>query len=229
MSVKFSQLPVTTNLAIPANILFPVVDNTGPTSFTTSLTTISSQILSGNAASATKLATARTINGVSFDGTANITITTAISSATTNTLGGVIVPAVGTSGITNSTGTIGIAIATVSQIGGVKIGSGIAVSGDGTISVTSTPVATSSTSGSVIVPTTGGLKIDGSGNISGNTLFHAFSFDANYNLIYSKIDDTTITITTDGINSPYVTYDVGTSQYAYSLDASGNLIATFSS
>ena len=33
--------------------------------------------LNGNAATATKLATARTINGVSFDGTANITISTA--------------------------------------------------------------------------------------------------------------------------------------------------------
>jgi hypothetical protein len=73
------------------------------------------------------------------------------------------------------------------------------------------------------------MKVDGSGNISGNIIVHAFGFDANYNLIYSKIDDTTITMTTDGVNSSYVTYDVGDSQYAYSIDANGNLIATFSS
>lgn len=38
--------------------------------------------LSGNASSATKLATARTINGVSFDGSANITITAAANGGT---------------------------------------------------------------------------------------------------------------------------------------------------
>jgi hypothetical protein len=139
MSVKFSQLPVTTNLAIPANILFPVVDNTGPTSFTTSLTTISSQILSGNAASATKLATARTINGVSFDGTANITITTAISPATTSVIGGVIPD--GTTISVDGTGKIStITIqATTNSYGSVMVGNGLSVS-SGVISAPTTMV-----------------------------------------------------------------------------------------
>jgi len=56
--------------------------------------------------------------------------------ATTSALGGVIVPAVGTSGLTNSSGTIGIATATASQLGGVTVGSNITVT-SGSISLTS--------------------------------------------------------------------------------------------
>jgi hypothetical protein len=199
MSIKISQLASTGTLA-DANV-FPLVANVAGTltSQQATLAVLKNYVLAGNATTATKLVNARNINGVAFDGLQDITITVPLSPATNST------------------------------IGGVKIGSGIAVAGDGTISVTSTPVATSSTSGSVIVPATGGMKVDGSGNISGNILVHAFSFDANYNLIYSKIDDTTITMTTDGVNSSYVTYDVGDSQYAYSIDANGNLLATFSS
>jgi len=44
--------------------------------------------LSGNAATATKLATARTINGVAFDGSANITIATGVSGTVPITQGG---------------------------------------------------------------------------------------------------------------------------------------------
>jgi hypothetical protein len=199
MSIKISQLPSTGVLA-DANV-FPLVANVGGTltSEQATLAVLKNYVLSGNATTATKLVTSRNINGVAFDGTQDITITVPLSPAT------------------------------VSTIGGVKIGSGIAVDINGVISVTSTPVASSSTSGSVIVPATGGMKVDGSGNISGNIIVHAFGFDGNYNLIYSKIDDTNITMTTDGVNSNYVTYDVGDSQYAYSIDANGNLIATFSS
>lgn len=199
MSIKISQLASTGVLA-DANV-FPLVANVSGTltSQQATLAVLKNYVLAGNATTATKLATSRNINGVAFDGTQDITITVPLSPATSSTLGG------------------------------VKIGSGIAVDINGVISVTSTPVATSSSSGSVIVPATGGMKVDGSGNISGNIIVHAFGFDANYNLIYSKIDDTTITMTTDGVNSSYVTYDVGDSQYAYSIDANGNLIATFSS
>ena len=126
-------------------------------------------------------------------------------------------------------GTISTGIASNSQLGSVKIGSGIGIAVDGTISVTTISAATTSTSGSVIVPTGSGLKIDGSGNISESIVLHAFSFDANKNLIYSKITDTTINLTSDGVNSPYATTDLGTDQYSYSLDANGNLIATFTS
>lgn len=58
-----------------------------------------------------------------------------LSAATTTALGGVIIPAVGTSGITNTSGTIGLATATTTQLGGVKVdGSTISISG-GIISV----------------------------------------------------------------------------------------------
>ena len=44
-----------------------------------------------------------------------------LTAATTLALGGVIIPAVGTSGITNTSGTIGIATATTTQLGAVKV------------------------------------------------------------------------------------------------------------
>ena len=197
MTTKFSQLPVTTNLATPANILFPVVDTSGPTSFTTALTTLSAQILSGNAATATKLQTARTINGVSFDGSANISITASLATAT------------------------------ASVLGGVKVGTGISVSNDGTISTNPLIPTTSTVLGGIIVPTGSGNKVDISGNLSSNTVLHAFSFDGNNNLIYQRITDTTVTLSVDGITSPYATTDMGTDQYVYSLDNSGNLLATY--
>jgi plastocyanin len=44
-----------------------------------------------------------------------------LTAATTLALGGVIIPAVGTSGITNTSGTIGIATATTTQLGAVRV------------------------------------------------------------------------------------------------------------
>jgi len=199
MSIKISQLPSTGTLA-DANV-FPLVANVGGTltSEQATLAVLKNYVLAGNANTATKLATSRNINGVAFDGTQDITINVTLSPASTTVLGGVIVPVVGTSAIVNNSGTISVAKSTTTQLG------------------------------AVIVPTTSALKTDASGNLSENFIVHAFSFDANYNLIYSKIDDTNITMTTDGVNSSYVTYDVGNSQYAYSIDTNGNLIATFSS
>ena len=89
-----------------------------------------------------------------------------LPAATTSTLGGVIIPAVGTSGITNSSGTIGLATATTTQLGGVKVdGTSITISG-GIISATAytLPTASGSTLGGVKVGT--GLSIDGSGVLS---------------------------------------------------------------
>lgn len=58
-----------------------------------------------------------------------------LPAATTAALGGVIIPAVGTSGITNTSGTIGLATASTTQLGAVKVdGSTISISG-GIISV----------------------------------------------------------------------------------------------
>lgn len=58
-----------------------ITNNSGsPTRQTIAYTTSS---ISGNAATATKLETARTINGVAFDGTANITISSTVSNSLT--------------------------------------------------------------------------------------------------------------------------------------------------
>jgi hypothetical protein len=61
--------------------------------------------VSGNAGTATALQTARTINGVSFDGTANITVTAAAGTLTGTTLNGTVV----TSSLT-AVGTIAIGV-----------------------------------------------------------------------------------------------------------------------
>jgi hypothetical protein len=133
MPIKITQL--TTLGTVDGTVVIPVVDIGGvtPISKKSTISDVSAFILAGNAATATKLATARNINGVAFDGTQNITITTSVPDASTTTKGLVLIPVVGTSGITNSSGTIGLAVATSSQLGGVKIGAGINVALDGTL------------------------------------------------------------------------------------------------
>jgi hypothetical protein len=168
MSVKFSQLPLQTT--VNGTYIVPVVGGSGPTSYKTTLADLSTYILSGNAATATKLATARTINGVAFDGTANITLTATIPTATTSVKGAVIV------------------------------GSGITVAVDGTISTV--PAAAK--------------------------MFHGFSVDATGNLIYSTTSDSTISLQDQYGVDLYEDTDIGTEDYAYSMDVNGNLIVTFS-
>jgi hypothetical protein len=66
-----------------------------------------------------------------------------LTAATTTTLGGVIIPAVGTSGITNTSGTIGLATASTTQLGGVKVdGTTITVNGSGVISASASATKT---------------------------------------------------------------------------------------
>jgi hypothetical protein len=90
MSVKFSDLPSASVLA-DANLFPLVADVSGTlTSEKATLAILKNYVLAGNAATATKLATARTINGVSFDGSANIVVTVPLSPATTSVIGGVI-------------------------------------------------------------------------------------------------------------------------------------------
>jgi hypothetical protein len=168
MSIKFSQLPAQTT--VTGTYIVPVV-GPGPTSYRSTLADISTYILSGNAATATKLATARNINGVAFDGTADITLTATIPTASTTVLG-----AVKVDGTT------------------VTISSGV---------ISATPPQ--------------------------STSVHAFAFDGNNNLIYTRTTGQAFNYTTDGQNSPYSMVDVGTDIYIYSIDANGNLLATFSS
>jgi len=133
MPIKISQLTELT--VIDGTVVVPVVDNSGatPVSKKSTAASLSSYILAGNAATATKLETARNINGIAFDGTADITITTSVPDASDTVKGLVLIPVVGTSGITNSSGTIGLAVATSSQLGGVKAGAGVNIAVDGTL------------------------------------------------------------------------------------------------
>ena len=66
----------------------------------------------------------------------SVQATAYLGTASPTQIGGVLVPAVGTSGITNTTGTIGLATASNSQLGGVKVdASSITINGSGIISV----------------------------------------------------------------------------------------------
>ncbi len=74
MSIRVSELPTLT--VVDGTTLLAVVDtSSGSTSKQTTIEAVTTHVLAGNAATATKLQTARTINGNSFDGTANISIT----------------------------------------------------------------------------------------------------------------------------------------------------------
>ena len=78
------------------------------------------QDTTGNAATATALATARTINGVSFDGTGNITVTAAAGTLTGNTLA---------SGVTASS------LTSVGTLTGLSVSGDILMTGTGAIDV----------------------------------------------------------------------------------------------
>jgi hypothetical protein len=58
-------------------------------------------------------------------------------------------------------------------------------------------------------------------------LFHGFSIDENSNLIYSTSNDNTITLQDQNGSDIYEDVDMGTNEYAYSLDEDGNLIVTY--
>jgi len=200
MPIKISQLTELT--VINGTVVVPVIDNSGatPISKKSTASTLANYILSGNAATATKLQTARAINGVAFDGTADISIASSLATATTSVKGGVI------------------------------IGSGINVAVNGTISVSATNVATTSVAGLVIIGS--GIAVEANGTISTVPApakqFHGFSIDANSNLIYSTTSDSTISLQDQYGADLYEDTDIGTADYAYSLDAGGNLIVTYS-
>lgn len=123
--------------------------------------------ITGNAGSATVLQTARTINGTSFNGSANITVTAAASTLTGSTLpalSGANLTALNASAITSGTvPPANLPTATTSALGAVMVdGSSIVISGGvisattgGSGSVTTVSVATANGfSGSVSNPTT---------------------------------------------------------------------------
>jgi hypothetical protein len=101
---------------------------------------------------------------------------------------------------------------------------------DGTANInisTAIPVATSSVLGGVKAGL--GVNIAVDGTLSGPTKkFHGFSIDANSNLIYSTTEDSAVFFQDSTGADIYEDVDIGTNEYAYSMDADGNLIVTFS-
>ena len=80
MPIKITQLPSLS--VVDGTVVVPVVDVAGaPISKKTTVAAFASQILSGNAATATKLAAPININGVAFDGSADITITAPVDTS----------------------------------------------------------------------------------------------------------------------------------------------------
>ena len=191
---KFTDLPVASSVT-GAGII-PVVINVGGTltSEQATLSTLQTYILTGNAATATKLSPGAAINGVTFDGSAPITINP--TAATSTTLGGVIVPATATSGISNSSGTISLASASSTQLGAVKIDNNtITLNGSSQIQYL-LPQATNSILGGVTVD--GTTITASSGTISVPTA-------TNLALGLVKVDGTTIGISSGTISVPTAT------------------------
>ena len=191
---KFTDLPVASSVT-GAGII-PVVINIGGTltSEQATLSTLQTYILTGNAATATKLSPGAAINGVTFDGSAPITINP--TAATSTTLGGVIVPATATSGISNSSGTISLASASSTQLGAVKIdNSTITLNGSSQIQYL-LPQATNSILGGVTVD--GTTITASSGTISVPTA-------TSLALGLVKVDGTTIGISSGTISVPTAT------------------------
>ena len=192
MPIKITQLP---SLAVVDNtVVVPVVDVSGtPISKKTTVAAFASQILAGNAASSTKLVTARNINGVAFDGTQDITINVTLDEATTSTIGGVIV------------------------------GSGISVEPDGTISVATIDVATTTVAGTVIVGNGLQVEVDGTVSTTTTPAFHGFVVNANGDLEYTRMTSGDLAVTNGNATEQYVMWEIGTSDYSWQITDDGLL------
>lgn len=112
---NFSAGTITANLV--GNITGNVTANTGTSTFNiVEANQFIGASLSGNAFSATRLETARTINGVRFDGTANITVTASAETLTGTTIASNIVA--------SSLTSLGILDSLVVADAGIEIGNG---------------------------------------------------------------------------------------------------------
>ena len=162
---KFTDLTSFTGSLTGSEVTAIVVNVAGTlTSEQLLLSQIQSYVLTGNAATATKLAASVNLNGVAFDGSQSITVPISVPAATSLALGGVIIPATSTSGITNTSGTISLASASSTQLGAVKIdNSTITLNGSNQIQYL-LPIATASVLGGVKQGTN--VSIDAGGVIS---------------------------------------------------------------
>ena len=222
MPIKISQLPDLTTITGTVDI--PVIDNSGsPVSKKATALNIANYVLAGNAATATKLATARNINGVAFDGSQDITVTTSLTAATDTIIGGVII---GEGINVEVDGTISVAtidVATDTVAGTVIIGEGINVEVDGTISVATIDVATDTVAGTVIIGN--GLQVEVDGTVSTTTTpaFHGFVVNANGDLEYTRMTSGDLEVANGDATEQYVMWEIGTSDYSWKITADGLL------
>ena len=127
--------------------------------------------LSGNASTATALETARTIGGVSFDGTANINLAGVNATGNQDTSG-------------NAATATALATGRTIALAGDVTASGVSFDGTGNISLTTTIAANSvalgtDTTGDYVGTITGGTGIDSTGATSGEGIAHTLSLDLN--------------------------------------------------
>jgi hypothetical protein len=180
--------------------------------------TISGVSLGGSLFSLTAGTNVTFSTGSTYNGSQAITVNVAtgagytLPAATTTTLGGVVIPAVGTSGISNSSGTIGLAVATTTQLGGVKIdGTSVTIS-SGTISATPYTLPTATTS------VLGGVKVDGTSITISSGVISAAP---------TTIDSFSSTVTTQ-ITTLAVDMTTGPSVIFWQPSANGNRSITLS-
>ena len=159
--------------------------------------TLSANALQLNPATTTTLGGVIVGSGltVQSDGTLAVVPYT-LAAATTSSLGGIIVgPTLSVQG--NGQLDYDLPPATDSTLGGVIAGSGIAITDDGVISTTPLVIATTTTLGGVIVPPSGGLVVDGSGNLSINDTDVVTSINTTAGAV-TIAEGTGVTVTTSG-------------------------------
>ena len=168
MAIKFSELTPLT--VVDGTNIVPVVDVAGVlTSKKTTINDLQTYILLGNAATATKLATAIEINGVPFDGSQDITIDTSIPPATTLSLGGVIV---GDGFTVDLSGKISVAIPS-------KLFHGFSTDEDGNL------IYTTIDDGAISLQDSGGNEVYATSDMGTND--YEYSIDENGNLIATYV------------------------------------------
>lgn len=175
MSIKFTELP--SIAVIAGSEILACVDMSGaPTSKQVNVGQISTYILSGNAATATKLETPRFINGISFDGSEDINIT-----VNANNLGGTTLNSNITASSLTSVGTL-INLTVTNPISADITGNAATVSTNANLSgiISSVGNVTSITSqsglGSTLVTSTSPVFAT---SIDGSTTFNAFPSSLN--------------------------------------------------
>jgi hypothetical protein len=193
----------TTSVASQTGTGSTFVMDTSPTLITPNIGTATGSI-SGNAGTATALQTARTINGISFDGTANITITAAASTLTGTTLASNIVSSsltsVGTLGslalsgaVTGATGYNGLVVTANTGVitGGTWNGTTVAVAngGTGATSLNNLITLATHTTGNYIATIAGSSQISVSGSGSENAA-------ASLSILADSIGDSQLTFDT---------------------------------